>query len=131
MGFASTLIDAPWRQVGRSLKFAGFISGVCHWRRQPTLFLGAVSLSSGASCRVAESGITLSCIAFGFRKIIREAQPRQFHIPVGVGLRLESFRTVQKTNRDIKLVVEPLVQVADGSPAVGAKRPNDALRFRK
>jgi hypothetical protein len=65
------------------------------------------------------------------REIVNKFKPRQSRAPICMCLRGESFRAVKKSNRDIQLVLESVVRVANRRTAVGAKRSSHALGLRK
>jgi hypothetical protein len=53
---------------------------------------------------ITEARITFPGIAINVREVIGQFDPRQPHPPIGVGLRVESCRSVQKSDCHVKLI---------------------------
>src|SRR3954452_1240833 len=53
---------------------------------------------------ITEARITFPAIATTLREVIGQFDPRQLHLPIGVCLRAESCRSVQKSDCHVKLI---------------------------
>jgi hypothetical protein len=83
-------------------------------------------MSGIVEVRIARPGVAIDA-----GKVVGETHIGQLHAPVGMRLRLESFRMIQKADGQAKLVAKPTIRISDRRAAFRAERADDASGSRE